>query len=345
MARRTGRQRLATVGGDPLRQPSSMPITGPSSRGFTIVGVPIDSVGLGRMELHGTERSPAALRAAGLDRLGWRDAGDLDVRIPDHERDAATGVVGIDGVLQTSVRVRSAVASHSRDGDRPFVVGGCCTLVPAALAGARDTLGAVGLIYVDGHLDLYDGLTSPTGEAADMPIAVVLGDGPRPWVEAIAPAPVCPPEAIALLGHRDPDELADLSDRLAVNRGRGLLAADAATIRRDGAAATSARALRHVGRAVNRIWLHVDLDVLDEDVFPATDYLLPDGLDWPELVDLLRPIVTDDRLVGWSIACFNPDKDSDGSSGRAIVAAMEAVVGATGADPDGARDTLPPSRR
>lgn len=309
-----------------------MPIAGSSSRGFTTIGVPIDSVGLGRMELHGTELSPAALRAAGLDRLGWRDAGDLDVRIPDHERDAATGVVGIEGVLETTIRVRSAVARHSRNGDRPFVVGGCCTLAPAALAGARDALGTVGLIYVDGHLDFYDGLTSPTGEAADMPIAVILGDGPRRWVEGIAPGPVCRPEAIALLGHRDPDELRDLSDRLAVNRRRGLLAADAATIQRDGPAATSAAALRHVGQAVNRIWLHVDLDVLDEGIFPATDYLLPGGLDWQGLVDLLRPIASDDRLVGWSIACYNPEKDPDGSSGRAIVGAIEQVFGASGGE-------------
>ena len=34
---------------------------------FTIIGVPIDSVGLGRAEPHGTELAPAALRAAGLD--------------------------------------------------------------------------------------------------------------------------------------------------------------------------------------------------------------------------------------------------------------------------------------
>ena len=298
-------------------------MAGPARRGFTTIGVPIDSVGLGQQEFHGTELSPAALRAAGLGRLGWRDAGDLDVRIPDHERDAATGVVGIDGVLATTDRVRSAVAAHSRDGDRPFVLGGCCTLAPAALAGARDALGTVGLIYVDGHLDFYDGLTSPTGEAADMPIAVILGDGPQRWVERVTPGPVCPPEAIALLGHRDPNELEDLADPLATNRRRGLLAVDAATIRRDGPAAVAAEALRHVGRATDRIWLHVDLDVLDERVFPATDYLLPGGLDWHGLVALLRPIALDPRLVGWSLACYNPEKDLDGSNGRELVAAIE----------------------
>ena len=77
---------------------------------FTTIGVPIDSVGLGRAEPHGTELSPDAIRASGLARLGWADLGDLDVRIPDHDRDEATGLVGIEGVLETTDVVRGAVA-------------------------------------------------------------------------------------------------------------------------------------------------------------------------------------------------------------------------------------------
>ena len=290
---------------------------------FTTLGVPIDSVGLGRAGQHGTELSPAAVRAAGLGRLGWADAGDLDVRIPDHERDPATGVVGLAGVLSTTSAVRTATADLVRRGERPFLLGGCCTLLPGALAGARDALGSVGLVYVDGHLDLYDGASSPTGEAADMPISVILGDGPARWVERVAPAPVTPPSGVAILGYHDPDELADLGDVLARNRAAGLFDADAATIRRDGPVATAAAALAHVRRASEHVWLHVDLDVLDQAVFPATDYLMSGGLDWPELVELLARVTAAPDLVGWSLSCYNPEKDPAGADGRAIVAAME----------------------
>ena len=41
-------------------------------------------------------------------------------------------------------------------------------------------------------------------------------------------------------------------------------------------------------------WLHLDVDVLGEDVFPATDYLMPDGLDLAALAAVLAPLGADD---------------------------------------------------
>ena len=130
--------------------------------------MPVDSVG----RAGGTEHAPAALREQGLlERIGARDRGDLDVRIRDDVRDPATGIVGAAEVLDVTVAVRAAVREAIAAGERPLVLGGCCSLVPGALAGLRDAAGPAGVAYVDGHVDVYDGRTSPTGEAADMPLA------------------------------------------------------------------------------------------------------------------------------------------------------------------------------
>ena len=59
--------------------------------------------------------------------------------------------------------------------------------------------------------------------------------------------------------------------------------------------------------------------------FPATDYLTPGGLDLPQLGDLLGPLLRSPSLVGFSVGCYNPDKDPDGANGEALV---EPVPGA-----------------
>jgi len=45
---------------------------------------------------------------------------------------------------------------------------------------------------------------------------------------------------------------------------------------------------------------------------PATDYLMPGGLEWEELAELLGPLCASPALAGISLACLNPEKDTEG---------------------------------
>ena len=245
---------------------------------MTLVGVPIDSVG----RAGGTEHAPAALRELGiLSALGGRDAGDLDVRIRGDERDPDTGLLGSSDVLATTTTLRDAVGGTIAAGQRPFLAGGCCAELPGALAGARDALGSVGLAYLDGHLDLYDGRTSPTGEAADMPVAVAVGRGPVAWVEA-AGGPSVDVARTALLGYRDQEESRSFGMLQPEDLGPGLTFRSVQDVRADGTAATGEAVASSLSEA-GAFWLHLDVDVLDREVFPATDYLMPGGMTWDEL--------------------------------------------------------------
>ena len=287
---------------------------------FTFMGVPIDSVG----RSGGTEHSPAKLRALGLAEVCGADAGDLDVRIRGEERDAETGIVGSADVLATTISIREATAATLASGEHPFLVGGCCSELPGALAGARDVLGRVGVAYIDGHLDLYDGETSPTGEAADMPLSVVLGWGPAAWVEACGGASARP-EDIVPIGYRDPDELPTLT-RLSARLGGGFQHVSKEDVQAEGAGTVGERVAADLAAKAGRFWLHLDVDVLGEDAFPATDYLMPDGLDMDEVVSLMRPFGASSALAGVSIGCYNPEKDPGDACGRALVAAFASAL-------------------
>jgi arginase len=287
---------------------------------FTFIGVPIDSVG----RSGGTEHGPAALRDLGLPAaIGGPDAGDLDVRIRGEERDADSGIVASPDVMAATLGIRQAIDASIRSGERPFLAGGCCAELPGALAGARDALGVVGLAYFDGHLDLYDGVSSPTGEAADMPVAAALGLGPPAWVQA-AGGPSLSARDAAIIGYRDLEQsLADgMVDPTSVE---GLTHVDVEAVRSRGPAAVGTETERHLARSPGRFWLHLDVDVLDESVFPATDYLFPGGMEWSELLDVMRPLGSSPALIGVSIGCYNPEKDPDGACGLALVDACRDV--------------------
>ena len=288
--------------------------------GFTYVGVPIDSVG----RSGGTEHGPAKLRELGLADVCGADAGDLDVRIRGEERDPLTGIVGSADVLTATAAIRDATAARIATGERPFLAGGCCAELPGALAGARDTLGRVGVAYLDGHLDLYDGVTSPTGEGADMPLSVALGRGPGAWVDACGGASARASDVIPI-GHRDVDELPTL-EGIGSELGDGFRHVSKDAVRAEGPAVVGERIAAELVSGPGRFWLHLDVDVLGEDVFPATDYLMPDGLTMDELVSLMRPFGTSPSLVGVSLGCYNPEKDPLDVYGRALVDAFRAAL-------------------
>ena len=286
---------------------------------LTLLGVPIDSVG----REGGTELGPAALREH-FKPLGLRDAGDTEQLIRGLNRDPANGWLAYPDIVKMSTEVRSRVSSIAAKGEVPVILGGCCTLLPAALAGACDAHGKLGLAYLDGHLDLFTGHTSPTGEGADMPVAAILGLGPEELLETIGPVPIVEPANMALLGARDEEELemiAPLPKGLGIGRIEN----------RD---ALRHAELEHVAHSVadeltadgGHFWLHLDVDVLDRDAFPATDYLMPDGLSLAELKALLGPLAGSPRLAGINVTCFNPEKDRDGSCGTALVEMLKSTL-------------------
>jgi arginase len=287
---------------------------------FTFIGAPIDSVG----RSGGTEGGPAALRRLDLPAvLGGRDAGDLELRIRGEERDPATGILASEDVLATTRTIRAAVAELIVAGERPFVAGGCCAELPGALAGSRDALGGIGLVNFDGHMDLYDGETSPTGEAADMPVSVALGLGPAAWVES-AGGPSVELARLALLGFRDREESVEAGMRQPETLSPRPLVRPVEEVRKRGAeaAAEVAGALGEAGP----FWLHLDVDVLDEAVFPATDYLMPNGLTREELGAALGPLLSAPQLIGASLGCYNPEKDPEGRHGAGLVETIAAAL-------------------
>jgi arginase len=277
-------------------------------------GAPLDSAAAGE----GEERAPGALRSAGLvERLGAGDEGEVATVLRPAERDRRTGIIAFESLVEASTAIASAVdRALSRD-DRPIVLGGDCSLLIGVAGGLRRAGGEAGLCFIDGHADYYDGETSPTGESADMDLAILHGQGPEELAAIEGRPPLIPPKLTALLGHRPPE----LNPDVAFERERVPAAVkqlDVPRIRDIGPGRAARESIEHLYGA-DSLWIHLDLDALDESELPAVSYPQPQGLFWIELEELLAVLVTEGRPVGISVADFNPDLDRDGAHAKRIV--------------------------
>lgn len=288
---------------------------------WVVLGAPLDSAAEGE----GEERAPEALRSAGLvERLGARDMGDVAEPLRPPDRDKRTGIIAFESLVEASTAIAEAVKGALHSGDRPLVLGGDCSLLIGAIAGARDAAQRPGLLFVDGHGDYWDGETSPTGESADMELAILHGQGP-PELAGMAPRPLVDPARTAILGNRPPN----LHPDVAAERERippEVLQLDAPTIRWAGPAAAAERAIERAGREP---WLHIDLDALDEEALPAVSYPLAEGLDWEELAALIEALL-EPGVVGVSVADLNSDKDHGGVYAKRVA---ELLTSALRSDP------------
>lgn len=289
-------------------------MTSTDARRWIVIGAPLDSSG----EDRGEANAPAALRAAGLvERTGATDEGDISTRVDSAARDQVSGVIGFDSVRGASVELRGRIGAVLAEGVRPLVLGGDCTLLVGVIAALRDRWERPGLWFVDGHLDFYDGTSSPTGEAADMDLAILTGHGPAGLIDLAGPAPMVHPGDVIVLGHRSaadtdsPEELDAVDPEIELT--------DAPTVSARGPGRVGREAAARLNAESDIVWLHIDLDVLSVDALPAVSYHQSGGLTWEELSGLLEPLARSERLAGISIADLNADLDDDGRFAERVV--------------------------
>jgi arginase len=255
-----------------------------------------------------------------VERIGARDAGEVDATIDDPNRDARTGVIGFEQLRRASLEINSAVAAILEEAGRPLVVGGDCAVLVGALAAAKKRFGRVGLAFVDGHLDFFGGDTSPSGEAADMDLAFVTGYGPEELVDLEGvTAPIAEPGDVVVMGYRDDPEEEVGGPREADLVDERVQLVGAPAIKRGDPERLGRYVAERLKAHAGRFWVHFDVDAFDGEEMPAVTYPLTDGLAFEPAEALLRPLVSSPALVGLSVADFVPDKDADGRYARRLV--------------------------
>ena len=285
----------------------------------SVIDAPSD-LGLRRT---GVDGLPDALRAAGLleGLPEVRHAGRVPVPAYVPLRDASAGVLNPDGIRTFSLRLAERVAFSLDLGHFPLVLGGDCSiLLGTALALRRR--GRFGLFFVDGHADFYSPEAEPNGEVASMDLAVVTGREPAVLADLDGQRPLVREEDVVVFGIRDMESAAAAGSPDV--RRTAMHVFDLAAVRRRGPAAAARDGLVALeANGVEGFWIHLDADVLNDEVMPAVDYRMPDGL-WPtELTEALAAMLASPRAAGMEVTIYNPTfDDAERSAARALARAV-----------------------
>jgi arginase len=174
-------------------------------------------------------------------------------------------------------------------GNLPLLLAGDCSICLTTLPAALRHRPEARVLWLDAHGDYNTPDTTESGFLGGMCLAGACGE----W-EAGLSEPV-PPERVVLAGVRDLDD-----------GERRLLEQSPATV----IGASTVETLVGVKNALDGapVFVHLDLDVLDPEHFPA-QFPAPGGLHPDKLYDLLDSVTEDCELVGLEITAFEAPED------------------------------------
>jgi arginase len=259
----------------------------------------------------GTWRAPAALVNAGL-RTAVSAAQILQLKCPgyQHEPQENTRIRNGHSIRAFSLELAEKVRSVIAGGGFPVVIGGDCSVLLGGLYGSR-LAGGQGLIHVDGHSDFSNPANYDTskrlGSVAGMDLALASGRG-----EALLTTwpgvgtPLAADTDIIQIGERetdDPDFYSDLhATRITQLTIQKVLA--------DGIDVTLQRVIDQLAtQRLTKVWLHVDLDVLDQKVMPAVDSPGSPGFDYAQLSKVVGTLCASGRIAGAEFTIYDPELD------------------------------------
>ncbi|MGW0732552.1 arginase family protein [Streptomyces sp. NPDC002851] len=201
-------------------------------------------------------------------------------------------------VLERQLRAVRAALAEVPPGEPTVTIGGDCAVdlapVEAALSAFGDRLA---LVWFDAHADLNTPQSSPSGAFHGMVLRALLGDGP----EGLRPVRSVSADRVVLAGARslDPGEQ-DLVDNRGIRHLGVEQLADPAPL---------LAAVRATG--ADAVYVHIDLDVLDPEVFPAVGTPEPGGLGVAELLAAVRALTCEFTLGGLALTEYERTEAAD----------------------------------
>lgn len=292
-----------------------------------IIGAPLD-LGAGR---RGVDMGPSAIRVASLNSrlvgLGCRveDLGNVAVDQPESLPQGPRNAKYLPQIAECCRRLADQVEAVTAAGRFPFVLGGDHSVAVGTFSGVanhfRKQNQQAGLIWIDAHADMNSPKSSPSGNVHGMPLACLVGKGPRQLTHIYDWAPKVQPKSVALVGIRD----VDFMERDYVRK-TGVRAFTMRDIDERGMRSVLEEAVKVATSGTEGFHLSFDMDAVDPEFAPGVGTPVRGGITYRE-AHLAMEIINDTgKMVSMEIVEVNPVIDEVNRTAElAVELAMSAL--------------------
>lgn len=234
--------------------------------------------------------------------------------------DEDSGVRNADAIALYSMRLSSEIQKTIHKGYFPLVIGGDCSILIGCALGLK-LKGKYGLFFIDGHTDFVLPHTSLTKGAAGMDLAIVTGNGHNKLTSICNHGPYFEEKNVLAFGNRYLKK-----DYVNTIRNTSISYYDLDGLRRKGIEKIAEEFLDTMrNEQLNGFWIHLDVDVLDDEMMPCVDSRQPGGLSYYELNLILNLLLSSGLAIGMNITILDPGLDEDGVYTKRFVQELSSI--------------------
>lgn len=293
-----------------------------------IIGVPLD---LGQ-DRRGVDMGPSAVRVAGiqtrLEGLGYavEDAGNVEVPFAEQKNVGDPKAKYLPEIARTCQQQAEWVVETLEEGSLPLVLGGDHSIAVGTVSGVsqfyRKQKKTVGLIWLDAHGDFNTPETTPSGNIHGMPLACLLGHGPRELTQIGGAQRKVAPENTVLVGIHD----LDAREKLAL-RSEGIKIFTMRDIDERGMRSVVEQAVAIATNGTEGFCCSLDMDFIDATHAPGVGTPVRGGATYREAHLALELIADSGNLLSLEVVEVNPVLDEHN---RTAELAVELILSALG---------------
>jgi arginase len=274
---------------------------------IAIIGAPLD-LGQGR---RGVDMGPSALRVANLNAriaaLGYEveDLGNVEVAQAETAPEGDSHAKYAADIAVSCQHLAAAVGRALSRGRFPLALGGDHSVAVGTMSGVsqffREQGQKAGIIWLDAHADMNTPDSSPSGNVHGMPLACIVGMGPRALTHLPGYAPIVDPRNAVIVGLRDVDQMEKPHVRES-----GVRAFTMRDIDERGLRSVMEEAIRLATDGTAGFHLSLDMDFVDPQDAPGVGTPVRGGVTYREAHLAMEMICDSGQMVSMEVVEVNP---------------------------------------